>query len=231
MRAIDRWIGDRPGRVDPVPAILPERPGALLSADDGGGPIDPQAWLRQQLFEHRIVLLSGSLDDRTTNEVGASLMTLDAIGDDPVHLQLETEGGTTGGALALMDIIDLCGVPVRATAVGMVAGPALGVLAVCDHRTMSPHGRLRLFEPPVEAAGNARQLEQLARDHVERWTAFCSRVAAACGQPEARVHEDASAGRFFGAQEALDYGLADEVASPGARVFRMPGRPVGFDPR
>ncbi len=187
--------------------------------------------MRQQLFERRIVLLSGMLDDRATNDVGASLMTLDAIGDDPVHLQLDSGDGTTAAALALMDIIDLCGVSVRATAMGMVAGPAVGVLAVCTHRTISPHGRLRLFEPPVEAEGSARQLEQLARAHVDRWAAFCSRVSAACDQPEARVREDAAAGRFFAAREAVDYGLADEVASPGARVVRMPGRPVGFDPR
>ena len=32
-------------------------------------------------------------------------------------------------------------------------------------------------------------------------------------------------------QEAIDFGLADEVAAPDARMYRLPGRPIGFDPR
>ncbi len=232
MTAIGRWLGDRPDGADPwsVPSLSPLT-GQPFPVGDGGDPIDAQSWMRQQLFERRIVLLSGTLDDQATNDVGASLMTLDAIGDDPVQLQVDSGDGTTAAALALMDIIDLCGVPVRATGIGLVAGPAVGVLAVCARRTMSPHGRLRLFEPAVEAEGHARQLQQLAQAHLDRWAAFCSRLAVASGQPEDRVREDAAAGRFFSAQEAVEYGLVDEVASPNARMLRLPGRPIGFDPR
>ena len=41
-------------------------------------------------------------------------MTLDASGDGAVDLQIDSSGGSTGAALALMDIVDLLGVPVRA---------------------------------------------------------------------------------------------------------------------
>jgi ATP-dependent protease ClpP protease subunit len=71
----------------------------------------------------------------------------------------------------------------------------------------------------------------LAQAHLDRWAAFCSRVAVASGQPEDRVRDDAAAGRFFSAPEAVHYGLADEVASPNARMLRLPGRPIGFSPR
>jgi ATP-dependent Clp protease, protease subunit len=160
--------------------------------------------------------------------VGAALMTLDAIGDDPVQLQFDCGDGNLCAALALMDIIDLSGVPVRGMGFGQVAGPAVGAFAVCSRRTLSPHARIRLCEPRIEAEGSARQLQQLAEAHLDQWSAFCSRVAAACAQPEDRVRQDAAAGRFFSAQDAVGYGLADAVADPDARMVRLPGRRIGF---
>jgi ATP-dependent Clp protease protease subunit len=185
----------------------------------------------RQLLERRFVLLSGTLDDQAANEVGAAIMTLDAIGDDPVHLQVDSADGTVGAALALMDIIDLCGVPVRGMGIGHVAGPAVGVLAVCTYRTLSPHTQLRLFEPRADLAGPAGQLQQLAQAHLDRWAAFCARLAEASGHPEDRLHQDAASGRSFSAPEAVAYGLADEVARPDARMLRLPGRPIGFGSR
>ncbi|MGH9080717.1 MAG: ATP-dependent Clp protease proteolytic subunit [Acidimicrobiales bacterium] len=211
----------------PPPGPFPDEPPAIVMPESH----DPRAWMRRHLFERRVVLMSGTLDDGTANEVGASLMTLDAMGDDPVYLQMDSGEGTTGAALTLMDIIDLCGVPVLGTGIGYVAGPVVGVFAVCSHRTLSPNARVRLFEPPVEVAGNAAQLQHLAQTHVDRWAGFCSRVSAASGQPEDRVHRDAASGRYFSAQEAIDYGLADEVATPDAPMRRLPSRPIGFGPR
>ncbi len=202
-----------------------------LVPEDRPESADPFGWMRRQLLERRVVLLSGVLDDAATNQVGAALMTLDALADDPVHLQVDCTEGSTAAGLALMDIVDLCGVAVNGTGIGSVAGPAVGVLAVCAHRRLAPHTRVRLYEPPVAADGGARQVRQLAQDHLDRWESFVSRVAEACGHPVDRVRDDAAAGRFFSAEEALSYGLVDEIAAPSARVFRLPGRAIGFGTR
>jgi len=192
---------------------------------------DPQAWTQRQLFDRRMVLLSGALDDGVANRVGAALMTLDATGDSAVQLQIDSGDGTVDAALALTDIVDLLGVPVHATCVGQAAGPAVGVLAVCDQRTVSPHARLRLLEPTIDVQGNARQLQQLAAGHLDRMAMFWTRLSEATGTPVERLRHDASEGRFLSAQEAVAYGLADAVATPDARIHRLPGRSIGFGPR
>ena len=107
-----------------------ETPGPARMADTG----DPRSWMRKQLFDRRIVLLSGPLDDQAGNEIGATLMTLDALGRRTGAPADRQRWGTLSAALALMDIIDVLGVPVRASCVGQAAGPAVGVLAVCSHR-------------------------------------------------------------------------------------------------
>lgn len=185
-------------------------------------------WLRVQLFQRRTVMLNGELDEPTTNAVAMALMTLDADGDEAVHLRIDSGGGSLSCALALMDVIDLLGVPVRAFCLGQAVGPAVGVLAVCPHRTLAPHARLGILEPTAEFGGTAHQIEQLASAHVDQWTLFCARLAEATGQPVDRIVGDASRGCFLGAEDALHYGLVDELASPDSRVTSLSGHPLGF---
>ena len=97
--------------------------------------------LAQRLFEQRVVLLNGPLDDMTATRVSAELMTLDAEGDDAVTLRIDCADGSLALALTLMDVIELLGVPVHALSMGQVGGPAVGVLAVCHHRASMPSTR------------------------------------------------------------------------------------------
>jgi ATP-dependent Clp protease, protease subunit len=206
--------------------VLPGWP--PTGGDDVPG-VDPGEWMRRRLFDRRVVVLDGTLDDARGNEVGVSLMTLDAEGDGAVDLQIDCAGGGTGAALALMDIVDLLGVPVRAWCTGQVVGPAVGVLAVCPHRTISPHARVHLSEPRVEFVGSARSLHQLAEAHTRHWATFCRRLAEATGRSFEQVQADTARGRFLTADEAVAYGLVDHVAAPDARAHRLPGR-MGFGP-
>jgi ATP-dependent Clp protease, protease subunit len=185
-------------------------------------------WLRIQLFQRRTVVLTGELDYPTANALSMSLMTLDADGDEAVDLRIDSGGGSVACALALMDIIDLLGVPVRAFCMGQAVGPAVGVLAVCPRRILAPHARLGILEPTAEFGGTAHQIEQLASAHIDQWTVFCKRLGQATGQPVDRILEDASRGSFLTAEGALDYGLADEIASPDSRITSLPGHPIGF---
>jgi ATP-dependent Clp protease protease subunit len=186
--------------------------------------------MRQRLLERRVVTLVGPLDDVCANNVGAALMTLDADGDGSIELRIDSPGGPTGAALALMDIIDLLGVTVRGWCTGQVAGTAVGVLAVCHDRTVSPHARIRLAEPRSEFEGDARLLEQLAAEHARRWAMFVHRLARATGRTAEQISGDTAAGRFLTAAEALSYGIADRVATPDSPIGRIPPRPLGFRP-
>ncbi|MGO8873136.1 MAG: ATP-dependent Clp protease proteolytic subunit [Acidimicrobiales bacterium] len=203
--------------------------GYPVPSEPGGG--DPQDWMRRHLFERRTVLLTGRLDDQASNEAGAALMMLDATGDDAVQLRIDSGDGTVAAGLALMDVIDLLGVPVHAWCTGQAAGPTVGVLAVCHRRLVSPHARLRLVEPAMEAQGRAADLEGLAAAHLERWSAFCARLSQATGRSADAWREDAARGRFLSADEAVELGVAEEVATPDARMYRLPSRSIGFGPR
>jgi ATP-dependent Clp protease, protease subunit len=206
------------------PSLYPTMPGSGL----------PEA-LARRLFEQRVVLLHGPLDDLSVARVSAELMTLDAEGDEPVTLRVDSGEGSLALALTLMDVIELLGVPVHAVCLGQVGAGAVGVVAVCGRRVAMPSTRFALCEPATEQSPvhvrNVAQWSKLRTDERER---FCSRVAAAAGRPVEQVRTDVVAGAFLDAEGALTYGLVDQVSRPDAEISRFPGAgpsPMGFRPR
>ncbi len=203
----------------------------MFALGDGSGDPPRDEWprsVRDRLFDQRVVFVSGTLDGPVSSQAAMELMTLDASGDEPIQLQIECSDGDVDSALCLMDVIELAGVPVRATALGLVGGPAVGVLAVAHHRAATLHSRLALFEPSASFSGPGRDVESWAEHRLVRWQLFCERVAVAVKREYESVAADFGAGRFLGAQEALDYGLLDEISRPDARLVSLRGRPMGF---
>jgi ATP-dependent Clp protease protease subunit len=178
-----------------------------------------------QLFGRRTVLVSTTLDDDTVSRVAAELMTLDALGDDPIELWVNCAGGTFDAALTLMDVIDLVGVAVRATCLGHADGPAIGVLAVAHHRAAAPHSRLRFEAPTTSLSGRVSDVLRAADDVGRRHDEFCSRVAAASGQTVDWVDDALRTRRTLEPIEALRAGFLDEIAAArAASVSLFPNR-------
>jgi ATP-dependent Clp protease protease subunit len=194
-----------------------------MTGADMGRPFVPDV-LQERLLERRQVFLRGPLDDAAAGQLAITLMTMDATGDDPISLHVDAAGGTLGGAFAVIDTIDLLGVPVHATCVGRADGPAAGVLAACDQRRASRGARIRLAAPSSSFQGSAAQAEEWLRAHRGRLDRYVQRLSEATGQPRERVEADLAAERWFDAEEALGYGLLDEVIGrPPAEV--VPIRP------
>ena len=165
-------------------------------------------------------------------EASAELMTLDALGDQPVQLMVASTGGPLYLALSLVDTIDLLGAPVHVTCLGRVEGAANLVVAVGARRAAARHAQFRLCAPEVSASGNASQLASWAEQHRLELDRFSQRLAQACGRHLEHVEADVAMGRWLDAEGAVTYGLVDEIRSPPPR----PGppttsrRPLGFGP-
>ena len=195
---------------------------------DGAWP-DP---IRARMFEQRVVLVNGELDDARAGSVATELMTLDAYGDDAVRLLLNSGGGTLEAAFTLIDVIDLLGVPVHATCIGRAEGAALGVLAVAARRLAIPHARLRLCEPTNAFAGRADDVASWAAQREQDLQRFCARLAEATRQPSGAVAAAMAEGRVLDVHEAIRAGLIDAVAtSNAASVHSIDARPIGFRSR
>ncbi|MDQ2728070.1 MAG: ATP-dependent Clp protease proteolytic subunit [Actinomycetota bacterium] len=196
------------------------------SPADGGGTGPWMDRLHAQLAEQRIVLLRGELDDDLAGRVTAELIMLDASGDAPVTLHVDSGGGPIHAAFSVIDTIDLLGVPVETVCVGRAEGSAVGVVAAAPSRQAARHARFRLSEPSSSVAGRAVELAAWAEHHQAQLARFVERLAAATGRAGEHVEADLSVGRWLDAPAAVSYGLVDRLWEPGTRDRRS----LGFGP-
>ncbi|MGH3823028.1 MAG: ClpP family protease [Pseudonocardiaceae bacterium] len=187
------------------PAAPPATPSQCTIVDTGPD------WLAERLLDRRMVSLSGRLDSAAVNRAAASLALLDASGDDPIELRLYDVDADLDGALTLLDVVDLVGVPLHATCLGELCGAAVAILAVADHRMAGPHATLHLREPRAHFGGHAGDLITHAEDHRRRLGLLQERIAGACRCTVDAVAADMRKGRILTAEQARNYGLVDVI--------------------
>jgi ATP-dependent Clp protease protease subunit len=169
--------------------------------------------LREELFERRIVLVTGRLDDAAAAAAAAALLALDAREDRPIELHLDSPDGELGAAFVIIDVADTLRSMFRVLCRGLVGGPAIGVVAAADHRATAPHARFRLSQPTTRFAGTPEAIAAQSRQQQELLWKLYARLAGRTGRPTEEIAEDMRRGRSLDAREALDYGLVDEIAA------------------
>lgn len=178
-------------------------------------------WLEGYLFDRRIVVLRGPLEDDTAARLSTELMTLDATGDSAVTLQLDSPGGPLGAAMTVVDVITLLGVPVTVMCMGRVEGSAVVVAACASERVALPHTRFRLSDPEVSFAARASQAEEMARSELSMLRRYHEALAGFSGQRIEDVEGWCGAGRYLSAIEAKELGLVDEVSGERPPLRRV----------
>src|SRR4029453_10580882 len=83
------------------------------------------AWLEEQLFERRVVLVTGRLDDDAAGKAAAALLALDARADRPIDLHLDNPDGALGAAFVLIDTADTLRSALRVLCRGQIGGPVI----------------------------------------------------------------------------------------------------------
>jgi ATP-dependent Clp protease protease subunit len=197
------------------PSPNPERtpnPDRMVWPDPTGDGVG--SWLEERLYQERVVLVQGTVDAAKANRANASLLTLDAIGKEPVRLHLSATDGDMNAVFALVDAVDVMRAPVHAVAIGEVGGGPLAVYAAADRRLAYPHARFRLSEPTVPGvAGTADVVAAAAGRYLQALDDLVVRLAAATGVARSRIEDDLSASRILDATEAVEYGLVHEIVA------------------
>jgi ATP-dependent Clp protease, protease subunit len=217
------WLPpDRPPEV-PVPPGFPRRePGPrppdlpVPQVPIPGEPAAPAgfaATIYAELLERRIVFVPDRLDHDTATLVTAQLMTLDADDTTPVTLVVNSRGGAADAAAGVLDTIDLLRCPVDTSCVGRAEGTAAVIVAAgTGRRRCGPGATFRLRLPDLEAAGPADRLRRDVESATQLQRGLVDRLAAITGQSRALVARDVDRGRLLTADEAVAYGLVDEVS-------------------
>jgi len=189
-----------------------------MPGEPPAGPGTFESGVYADLLERRIVFVRARLDHDAAMLVTAQLMALDADDSAPVTLVVNSGGGPADAAVGVLDTMDLLRCPVDTSCVGRAEGTAVVVVAAGSrHRGCGPGATFRLRFPDLEAGGPADRLQREVENAAQLQRTLVDRLVAITRQSRALVARDVERGRMLTAEEAVAYGLVDEVSTRTAR--------------
>ena len=180
---------------------------------------------RLSLFQRRILVLDGVLDDDNGTLLATQLLTLAA--EDPgadAALWINSPGGSVPSMLAIRDVMRLVPCEVSTLALGLAcsAGQFLLSAGAKGKRYALPHARILMHRGSAGIGGSAVDIEVQADDLRHTVDTVLGLIAEDTGQPVERIFSDSLHDHWYTAAEARDYGFIDQIVGSFGQV--MPTR-------
>jgi ATP-dependent Clp protease, protease subunit len=171
-----------------------------------------------KLFEERIVFLGVQIDDASANDVMAQLLYLESDNPDRrISIYINSPGGSFTSLMAIYDTMQFIRPEIETVCLGQAASAAAVVLAAgtTGRRLAVPNARVLIHQPATEVVqGQVSDLEIHAAEVARVRRQMEEALAHHTGRSVEQVHEDIDRDRILTAQEAVDYGLVDEIIQP-----------------
>ena len=168
-----------------------------------------------KLFEERIIFLGSQVDDTSANNIMAQLLVLEGLDPDrDITMYINSPGGSFTSLMAIYDTMQYVRPDVRTVCLGQAASAAAVLLAAGakGKRAALPNARVLIHQPATQGTqGQVSDLEIQARE-IERMRKLMEdTLAHHTGQTSEQIRIDTDRDKILTAQEAVEYGLIDEV--------------------
>lgn len=185
-------------------------PTVIESSRDGERAFD----IYSRLLKDRVIFLGEEVNHHTANIVVAQLLFL--ANDDPtrdISLYINSPGGSVYDGLAILDTMNHIKPDVATYGVGLQAsfGAVLLASGARGKRHLLPNARVMMHQPHGGTRGQVTDQEISLRESIHLKELLIDIMAKTTGQKRAKVKEDMERDYWMGAQEAVEYGLADKV--------------------
>jgi ATP-dependent Clp protease protease subunit len=167
-----------------------------------------------RLLRDRIVFIGTAISDSVANAVIAQMLFLQM--EDPkkdIHLYINSPGGSVTAGLAIYDTMQFVTCDVTTYCLGMAA--SMGAVLLCagaqGKRYALPNSDIMIHQVSGGAQGQASDVERTVEYMFKLKKRLISILAAHSGRPEEQVKNDSDRDYYMSAQEAMRYGLVDQV--------------------
>ncbi|MDO5629948.1 MAG: ATP-dependent Clp protease proteolytic subunit [Mobilicoccus sp.] len=194
----------------------------IVAADAGPkGGLDDHIYNR--LLKERIIFLGSDVRDDNANAICAQLLLLSA--EDPerdIWLYINSPGGSISAGMAIYDTMNWVPNDVCTVAMGMAAsmGQFLLSAGAKGKRYATPHSRILMHQPLGGIGGTATDIKIQAEQMLFIKRQMAELIAEHTGQTVEQITKDSDRDRWFGAEEAKEYGFVDHVFT---RASQTPG--------
>jgi ATP-dependent Clp protease protease subunit len=170
-----------------------------------------------RLLKDRIIFLSGEIEDNMANLAVAQMIFLEAEDPDKdIFLYINSPGGSVTAGMAIYDTMQYIKCDVSTICIGLAASMASFLLAAGakGKRKLLPNSEVMIHQPSGGARGQATDIAIHAEHIVKTKKKMNAIFAERTGQPIEKVEADMERDFFLSADEALAYGIVDEIIPP-----------------
>ena len=167
-----------------------------------------------RLLKERIIFLVGQVEDYMANLVVAQLLFLEAENPDKdIHLYINSPGGSVTAGMSIYDTMQFIKPDVSTICVGQACSMGALLLAggAAGKRYCLPHSRMMIHQPLGGFQGQASDIEIHAKEILFIKERLNQVLAHHTGQPLDVIARDTDRDRFMSGDEAVKYGLIDQV--------------------
>ncbi|HKK24267.1 MAG TPA: ATP-dependent Clp endopeptidase proteolytic subunit ClpP [Gracilimonas sp.] len=173
-----------------------------------------------RLLKDRIVILGTPVNDAVASSIMAQLLFLES--EDPekdIQFYINSPGGVVSAGLAIYDTMQHIKCDVATTCMGMAAsmGAVLLTAGTEGKRSVLPHARVMIHQPLGGTQGQASDIEIEAREIIRVKKELSQILADHSDQTVEQIMKDSDRNNWMTAQEAVDYGLVDNLISKSAK--------------
>jgi ATP-dependent Clp protease, protease subunit len=167
-----------------------------------------------RLLKDRIIFLGSQITDEVANNVVAQLLFLQS--EDPkadVHLYLNSPGGSVSAGMAIYDTMQFIHCDVATYCIGQCAsmGAVLLTAGAAGKRRALPNSRIMIHQPLAGMEGTAEDILIHAKEFAKVKERLNRILLKHTGRPLEMIERDTDRDRFMSPEEALEYGLIDQV--------------------
>ena len=167
-----------------------------------------------RLLKDRIIFLCDEVNDDTAGLIVAQLLFLEAEDPDKdIHLYINSPGGSITAGMAIYDTMNYIKPDVSTICIGMAASMGAFLLSsgAKGKRYALPNSEIMIHQPLGGAQGQATEIEIRAKRIIRMKEKLNQILSENTGQPLEKIMADTERDNFMEADEALAYGLIDEV--------------------
>jgi len=174
-----------------------------------------------RLLKERVIFLVGQVEDYMANLVVAQLLFLESENPDKdIHLYINSPGGSVTAGMSIYDTMQFIKPDVSTLCIGQAA--SMGALLLTGgakgKRFCLPHSRMMIHQPLGGFQGQASDIDIHAREILSIREKLNKILSDHTGQPIEKVQQDTDRDNFLSANDAVSYGLIDQVLSSRAIV-------------
>lgn len=169
-----------------------------------------------RLLRERIIMVNGQIEETMANLIVAQLLFLASESQErEINLYISSPGGVIAAGLAIYDTMRYLSCPIATTCIGYAASFGTILLLAGDkgRRRALPSARIHLHQPLVHGGigGQATDIDIHAKELLHTRDVINAIIQRHTGQSLERIKRDTDRDFFLSAEEAIEYGIIDEV--------------------